>query len=152
MKIMKVILLSIAMFFITSVNSAYSSGYEHIVWRFAERHELGDLEPSEFCYLATNGKNVLVHSFSPGDPNTIDVYRITQKGRNNFSARLVETYIIEGNSIEREDLGSPDIINCSISGSTLVLKSAVSQLKMRKTDAYMDRAFPSTFIRKYLKH
>ncbi len=150
MKALKAALLGIVLVLAAHAGPAFAAAYENVVWRFAERHEAGDLEPSEFVYLATNGKNVLVHSASPGDPESVDVYRVTGKTAGGFSASLAETYILENGRMDREDLGSSPRIRCSVSGSALTYKSATSQLKMRRTDARMDRAFPAILVRRYL--
>ena len=76
----------------------------------------------------------------------------TKKDGNSFRVRLVECNTGDGSTIKRDEQIRPHPINCSISGNTLISKNPSAQLKLHKTDALLDRAFPSSFIKKFLAH
>ena len=71
---------------------SFSDDFGIGVWRFASEHEYGDLEPSDFVYIAIKGNNLLIHCKGAGDPESISVYRIYKGNSKNFCATKTVEY------------------------------------------------------------
>ncbi|MBQ7608140.1 MAG: hypothetical protein IJU76_09255 [Desulfovibrionaceae bacterium] len=123
-----------------------ASGYDDIVWRFAEKHEGGDLEPSEFCYITVHGKTMLMHWITPADPESVEVYILTEKTEKSFSAR--RKAVFENDVDWKFEEFQPKQISVSVSGNTMRIKGGIT---LMRTDASVNNAFPESFVNSYLK-
>ena len=142
-------------------NNDNNDNSKKIIWRHASKHEPGDLEPSDFCYISIKDNTLLMHWKTAGDPETVDVYSINQNDGSFFCATKAKTYVPDdsnGNKfVITNDFMDYAINICGkISGNELDLK----QLKLinnkpvldnwiilEKQEAYLQNAFPKQILK-----
>ncbi|MCR5258005.1 MAG: hypothetical protein K6E40_07585 [Desulfovibrio sp.] len=144
-----VILFCFVFIFFSNICTSYSAGYEKTLWRFAEKHEGGDIEPSEFCYVTFGSKNVLMHWITPAEPESVDIFTITKQSGNNFCAKAIDAYEVdrENDKLEKST-PSRDAICGSFSGGKLVIKDWIT---LHKIDGDLRRAFPEALLNRYAR-
>ena len=112
----------------------------------------------ETCYVAHNEANLLMYwSGDPGNPASIDVYRITSSTPNKFTAKHAESYMAYIDGYQKVDAGmnvTPKTLNGTLKNNVLVLVDygqPGNNLTLKKSKDPLSKAFPKKFINKYLK-
>ncbi|MCR4667486.1 MAG: hypothetical protein K5657_09400 [Desulfovibrio sp.] len=155
MRKISLFLLMLSFMLASTFSPTFAADPENVVWRFAEKHEYGDLEPSDFCYICIHNDTLLMHWISPGELETITVYTITQKNGKRIEARKTLTYTPDAKD-EKTFLPTSDkelteghtTISFTISGNTLAIDNWIS---LKKEEADIRRAFPEIILKKHFK-
>ncbi len=149
MKFWKILLFCLLVVFISNATTAYSSGFEKNLWRFAGLHEGGDIEPSEFCYITFGNNHILMHWITPGDPESIDVFKITKKGGNKFCAKNIKSYGVNDYKLKENS----EIYHKNICGKFLNEKLMLDDwITLDKNSGNIRRAFPEELLERYINN
>ena len=147
-------LLPMALLVSFAVSAPHAAEPENIVWRFAEKHEYGDLEPSEFCYVCIHEGVLLMHWITPGDVETIDVYAVSGKDGNGFMARKKLTYVSGKRkryviTNDQEITGGHGVIHYVIAKDELSIQDWIT---LKKEEADIRNAFPDAILEKHFNY
>ena len=133
MKLFKVGFLSLVCIAMCNIGTAQASNYEKVLWLSANGHEAGDNEPSDACYLTFHNDTMVMHWITMGDPESIDIYKITKKDKNSFCATPVGEYYIDGavpNGLEKQESASKQVCG-KFAGDRLVLKDWITLKRVK---------------------
>ncbi len=128
--------------------------FHHVIPDANEEYEASE----ETCYIAYDEANLLMYwSGDPGNPDSIDVYRITSSAPNKFTAKQVESYQAYIDGYQKCGLGAnatPKTLNGMVKNNALVLVNygqPNNNLTLKKSKDPLSKAFPRKFIGKYFK-
>ena len=166
MKIFKIFILFFTLSLtINIVNTFCADDTLSVIWRFAGKHEYGDLEPSDFCYVAIKDNILLMHWKSLGDIETIGIYSINKKDANEFCATKTITYVAD-DSKENSYVITKDKVEIEngmkicgkISNNKLEIKQLTKEnnketsfdwVTLDKEEAFLQYAFPKQILEKH---
>ena len=147
-----ILFMAMALFFMDIV---ISHADDSVIWRFAEKHEAGDLEPSDICYVNIHKDLLVMHWKTASDPESVEVYKINKKGKNSFCASKINSYVPSENDpttfvITHDEYitGNRRNICYKITKNKLVIHDWIT---LKKEKALIDAAFPQNIIQKYIK-
>ena len=131
------------------------AGYGGVVWRYAAKHEEGDLEPSEFCYVTFNDEVLLMRWNSPYDPQSIGVYAVRGKNGNVIEANIIDYYELDENhNFARAGYDKDETVTVAVNGQAIMVHAKrpgfENKLQFNRTEAKVSGYFPEHFIRKYM--
>ena len=141
--------MAMALFFINvSISKAYE---EEVIWRFAEKHEYGDVEPTELAYISMDKNILLIHWKCAGDPESIEIYKINKKNKNSTCATKIRSYMMDDDNQrfvinnDREAMNNRRNICVRITNKKLTLDSLV----FKKQKGLLINIFPKEILEQY---
>ena len=134
------------------------------IWRFAGMHEIGQLEPSEFCYISIQGNKLLMRCKSDVDGDKVALYIIDRGDSNSFVATKKIAYIRDETNNDFITTNDQDYLDThkeiygKISNNELVLMELTTYngkrnleewIKLQKVNSFLQYAFPKQILKKH---
>ncbi len=138
-----------------SICYASSSTYEGAVWRFAEKHEYTDTEPSEFSYITFNNHALICRDNTPYGPKSISVYKVVDFRKNHIKAKIIAYFEEEENSgYTKASFDKNEYLDIDINGKDMTVysktNSSSNEYKYKRIEFNVIEFFPDFVLNKYL--